>query len=371
MNEWIVKLDEPAGDGPRLAVKDAIDVAGLPTTVGCKAVADTAAPATRDAPCVATARAAGARIVGKTNLHELCFGTTGLNPTFGNPVNPRWPDLVPGGSSSGSAVAIALGEADVAYGTDTGGSVRLPAACCAIAGLKTTWGRISLDGVWPLAPSLDTVGPLAPDVAGLVVGMQLLEPGFSMAGVTPAARIGRLAMPSEREVEPHVDDAVDAALAASGIALESVSLSGWSYADRGFAAVIGYEAWQADGHLMHIPGGVHEYVASRFDWCASLTKDDYKTGLAAVALWRDEVLALLEHVPVLALPTLVGAPSRIAEAHLNNALTAPFNSSGTPAVSIPVGTAPGQSLQLVAAPGGEELLLATAAVIEAAVALRW
>ena len=166
MNHWIVQLDEGPADGPRLAVKDAIDVAGTVSTAGCQALADRGLVAADDAPCVATARAAGARLVGKTNLHELCFGTTGLNPTFGDPVNPRWPELVPGGSSSGSAVAVALDEADVAYGTDTGGSVRIPAACCGIAGLKTTHGRVSIEGVWPLSPSLDTVGPLARDVAG-------------------------------------------------------------------------------------------------------------------------------------------------------------------------------------------------------------
>ena len=91
---------------------------------------------------------------------------TGVNPWYGTPVNPLDPALVPGGSSSGSAVAVATGEADVAYGSDTGGSVRIPAACCGIAGLKTTWGRIPLDGVWPLSPSFDTVGPMARDVAG-------------------------------------------------------------------------------------------------------------------------------------------------------------------------------------------------------------
>ncbi|MEY2417884.1 MAG: amidase [Actinomycetota bacterium] len=369
MNEWIARLAPGPGDGPRLAVKDAIDVEGVPTTVGCKGIADTAVPATRDARCVATARAAGARIVGKTNLHELCFGTTGLNPTFGNPVNPRWPDLMPGGSSSGSAVAIALGEADVAYGTDTGGSVRLPAACCGIAGLKTTWGRVPLDGVWPLAPSLDTVGPLAPDVAGLTVGMQLLEPGFSLDGVAPATRIGRLSLPFD--VDARVDAAADAALRATGVMVEPVALDGWDGMGRGFANVIGYEAWQADGHLMDIPGGVHPYVGQRFEWCASITDAAYKQGLDDLARWHAEVDALLERFPVLALPTLTGPPPRVDDQHLNNACTSPFNASASPAISIPVGTGAGESLQLVAAAGGEELLLATAAVVEHAVASQW
>src|SRR5712672_4536471 len=181
---WMVRLDA-AGDGPRLAVKDCIDMAGLPTTVGCQLIAEQASPAAADAPVVAAARRAGARIVGKTNLTELCWSASGVNPWSGTPPNPLDPRRLPGGSSSGSAAAVAAGEADVALGTDTGGSVRIPAACCGIAGLKTTWGRVPLTGVWPLAPSLDTVGPMAADVAGLIAGMALLEPGFAVSARSP------------------------------------------------------------------------------------------------------------------------------------------------------------------------------------------
>src|SRR5687767_11848569 len=163
---------ETTGTGPRLAVKDLIDMEGVPTTAACKAVAETAVAAKADAALLAGARAAGARIVGKVNLHELALGTTGVNPWFGTPVNPLDPDLVPGGSSSGSAVAVGSGEADVAYGSDTGGSVRTPSACCGTTGLKTTWGRIPLDGVWLLSESLDTIGPMARDVAGVIIGME-------------------------------------------------------------------------------------------------------------------------------------------------------------------------------------------------------
>jgi amidase len=151
VSTFITRLDHP-GSGPRLAVKDLIDVRGVPTTAGCKAVADAALPAAADAVCMAGARAADAAIVGKANLFELAFGASGTNPWYGTPVNPLDPGLVPGGSSSGSAVAVADGEADYGYGTDTGGSVRIPAAFCGLAGLKTTHGRISLDGVYPLAP---------------------------------------------------------------------------------------------------------------------------------------------------------------------------------------------------------------------------
>lgn len=369
MNEWILRLDEGPADGPRLAVKDAIDVAGYPTTVGSPALRDRAAPAAADAPCIATARAFGARIVGKTNLHELCFGTTGLNAAFGHPVNPRWPDLVPGGSSSGSAVAVALGEADVAFGTDTGCSVRMPAACCGIAGLKTTHGRISIDGVWPLAPSFDTIGPLARDVAGLVLGMQMLVPGFSIGGIRPATTVGRLAAPPGVPVDPTFDAAVDRALAAAGFAPEPVALAGWDRAAGSFAVMIDFEAWQSSGRLL-ATGLVQDYVARRLGPCEQVTSEAYTNARRTATTWTAEVLALLQRSEVLAMPTLSHAPVPVGDkAVMGNGLNLPFNVAGTPAISIPVGPNPGESLQLIAAPGGEELLLATAAVVERAVGI--
>src|SRR5690349_2354955 len=171
---WMVRLDAP-GDGPRLAVKDCIDVEGLPTTAGCQVIAEQANPAPADAPVVAAARRAGARHAGQ-------------------PLDRR---RLPGGSSSGSAVAVAAGEADVALGTDTGGSVRIPAACCGIAGLKTTWGRVPLDGVYPLASSMDTVGPLGVDVAAVELGMRLIDPGFAGASAEAPARVGRIRPPPD------------------------------------------------------------------------------------------------------------------------------------------------------------------------------
>src|SRR6478672_3239442 len=201
---------ETTGDGPRLAVKDIIDMVGVLTTGGSRALERKAQPAAADAACLAGARAAGARIVGKANLHELATMPIGTNPWFGNPVNPLDPALIPGGSSSGSAVAVANDEADVALGSDTGGSIRVPSACCGTTGLKTTFGRIPLDGVWPLAPSLDTVGPMATTIGGLVLGMQLLEPGFAPAS-SAAMSIGRLRTSALPEIETAIDDALSAA----------------------------------------------------------------------------------------------------------------------------------------------------------------
>src|SRR5439155_26732312 len=190
MSTWITRLDA-TGKGPRVAVKDLVDVEGVPTTAGSRAVERNAKPAERDAACLKGFRAAGARLMGKTNLHELAVLPLGTNPWFGNPVNPLDAALIPGGSSSGSAVAVANDDADVALGSDTGGSVRIPSACCGTAGLKTTYGRVSLGGVWPLAPSLDTIGPMARDISGLVLGMQLLEPGFTVAAAA-STTVGRV-----------------------------------------------------------------------------------------------------------------------------------------------------------------------------------
>src|SRR5690606_8879821 len=142
------------GSGRRVAIKDSIDIAGYPTRSGSHAFAD-APPATRHAHVVQAVLDAGWQIVGKTSLHELAFGVTGINDWSGTPVNPQAPDRVPGGSSSGSAVAVAAGLADIAIGTDTGGSVRVPAACCGIAGLKPTYGRVSRIGAQPAVSSLD------------------------------------------------------------------------------------------------------------------------------------------------------------------------------------------------------------------------
>jgi amidase len=362
---WILELDDPGGDGPRLAVKDAIDVAGVPTTVGCAAIADVAEPAVADAACVATARAAGARIVGKTNLHELCFGTNGGNPWFGNPVNPLDPDRLVGGSSSGSAVAVATGEADVAYGTDTGGSVRLPSACCGITGLKTTFGRISTAGVWPLSTSHDTVGPLARDVAGAVTGMQLLEPGFSVEGVAPATSVGRVRIAG---VDPELEAAVDRALADAGFDVEEVELGGWAAAGMPFGVLILREAWEADRAVYErSPDRISDEIRARLEAGRGVDPGLVPGAKAAQQAWADEIAGVFARVQVLAMPTLIGPPPPLTDDAVVNSQVYPWNVSGSPALALPIDVAgwslPG-SLQLIGPLGGEELLCATGAVVE-------
>lgn len=357
---------ETTGTGPRLAVKDLIDMEGVPTTAACKAVAETAEPAKADAPLLAGARAAGARIVGKVNLHELALGTTGVNPWFGTPVNPLDPALVPGGSSSGSAVAVASGEADVAYGSDTGGSVRTPSACCGTTGLKTTWGRIPLDGVWLLSESLDTIGPMARDVAGVIIGMELLEPGFRMADDVPRT-IGRLRV---ADVDPAIDAAVDRALAEAELDVVTIELPGWDGSRAAAGTLLIAEAWANDKELLATEG-VGDDVRFLLGLGAGITEEQVAEAREQLAAWRREVVDAFGRVEVIAAPTLKSFPPRIDDPpDLGMAdLALPVNAAGVPSLALPVptGGALPASLQLIGPHHAEERLLALGRVVESAI----
>ena len=183
---------EPTGsgalDGMRLAVKDLIDVTGAVTGGGNPDWAAGRGAAASDAAAVAVLRAQGARVVGKTVTDELAFSLEGNNRFYGTPRNPRAPGRLPGGSSSGSAVAVAAGLADVALGTDTGGSVRVPASFCGVYGMRPTHGRVSLQGVIPFAPSYDTVGWFAADPHTLSQAGRVLL-GTADNGPLPALKV--------------------------------------------------------------------------------------------------------------------------------------------------------------------------------------
>ena len=364
---FITRYDT-AGGGVRLAVKDLIDMEGEPTTAGCRAVAEHAVAAPRDAACLAGARAAGARIVGRTNLHELALGVTGINPWYGTPVNPLDPQRVPGGSSSGSAVAVATGEADVAYGSDTGGSVRIPAACCGTAGLKTTWGRIPLDGVWPLSPSFDTVGPMARDVAGLVVGMELLEPGFTVADTT-GVTIGRLRPPAD----PLIDDAVDKALLDAEWPVMELEVPEWDQATGDAGLLLIVQAWESNQDLVALdPDGIGTSVRERLVLGASFDAATIAAAWAGQRAWERAITELFERVDFLVTPTLAIFPPLLSDGSdlLVARCTIPVNLAGVPALSLPVptvGPLP-TSIQLIGPSQSEDRLLAAGAWLEAAIA---
>jgi len=369
---WIVRFDPAAGPGARLAVKDCIDVAGLPTTVGCPVIAERAGPAGQDAAVVAAARRSGALIVGKTNLTELCWSAVGTNAWSGRPTNPLDPRRVPGGSSSGSAVAVAVGEADVALGTDTGGSVRIPAACCGVVGLKTTWGRVPVEGVYPLAWSMDTVGPLGADVAAVELGMRLIEPGFAAGSCE--LRVARVRPETGPEIDPAVDAAIDAALAAAGF--ETTEVAGLDIAAANDAGnlLIDVEAYQVNAYLVPDLARLSGYNQRNLREAAEVTADQADAANRTRVLVREWFAGQLARHPVLALPTLVGAAPLVGGPRISlTALTMPANLAGLPALALPVPGGPDglpASLQLIGPPGGEEQLIAVARVIEAAIAVR-
>ena len=385
---FITRLDpnpaagrDPSGTGLRVAVKDLIDMAGLPTTSGSKVIAARAAtdPARVDAACLTGTRAAEAAgrvvIVGKTNMHELAFGVTGINPWFGTPTNPFDGRLVPGGSSSGSATAVATGQADIAYGSDTGGSIRIPAACCGVVGLKTTFGRVPLIGVLPLAPSLDTVGPMAATVAGVIEGMRLLEPGFDPGPDVTGHTVGRVRLPAE----DWVDEAIDAALRAAGFEVVELRLPTWDATTEATATVLGAEAWNTNEVLWREHAGdLSPDVATRLELSSHITPVQIEAARAQARTWDAELQNAFSQVDVLAMPTLATTPPELEDARRLTEIryVSPFNLAGVPAISLPVATrtTPKRpvpaSIQLVAPARGEEVLCATATLIEEAAGFR-
>jgi amidase len=370
MTTFIERCEIGTG-GTRVAVKDLIDVAGLPTTGGCRAIALAAEAAEADAACLAGVRAAvergEARIVGKANLDELAAGATGINEWFGAVANPLDPDLVTGGSSSGCAAAVAVGEADVGIGTDTGGSVRIPAACCGIVGLKTTHGRVPIAGVLPHCPSLDTVGPLARDVAGAVAGMRLLEPGFEPAPA-PAATVGRVRLPN---VAPAIDAAVDRALAESELEVVEIELPGWASATEATIAIASMEALRTHGPLLdRDPENVGERTRAGLESGRSLEPAESPARYFQ-GRWLSELERAFAQAELLALPTLADFPVPTTEAAGIYALlhTLELNLAGVPAIALPILAEASRvpaSLQLFGPRLAEELLITTAAVIESA-----
>lgn len=373
----------------RLAVKDNIDMEGVVTSAGSEYLAKNSAPAQRDAPCLALARKRGVHFVGKTNLTEFAVTVSGKNRYFGMPKN-RWDgkhQFIPGGSSSGSAVAVATGRADVAFGTDTGGSIRVPAACCGIFGLKTTFGLVSTEGVFPISPkNLDTVGPMAKNIDDLVKGMDLLQDGFvgrysSAVAKQASARqftIGRLYLTG---TDPAIDKAIDETLKARGfkvVTLNQRFQEKWVQADKDGKVIALADAWVNDEKYTDKKG-----VSFMTKLVIEQGKLDYNLGykeaLARKAAWQRDLRDVFRKVDFIAVPTLQSLPpkppqwdSSVAFEWLvfNSQNTVGINFSGNPALAIPIempergNFTPLTSLQLVAPPLHEAELLNAGRLLE-------
>ncbi|PZU57649.1 MAG: amidase [Sphingobium sp.] len=355
------------GDGLRVAVKDSIDIAGHATRGGSATLAD-APPATRHADVVQAVLDAGCRIVGKVNMHELAYGVTGINGWTGTPLNPLFPGRVPGGSSSGSAAAVAAGLCDFALGSDTGGSIRTPAACCGVFGLKPSFGRVSRRGAHPAETTLDCVGPFAGSVEMIEQAMAIIDPTFVPVSAPAAIRLGRVACDSDAGVVA----AFDAALAVSGAEIVPVSLPSFADAFAANIAVIGAETWAGFGHLVE-KDGMGADVKARLLNASKVTPAQIADAEVVRDRFREEVNAALTQVDALVLPTLPLFPLTLADAAdaaaslRLTALVRQFNLSGHPALTIPVMAPEGLpvGIQLVGASGEDEKLCAVGRALAA------
>lgn len=362
--------------GLTFAAKDLFDVAGHPTGAGNPRWLDTHDKPTRTASAVQRCLDAGARLTGKTLTDELAFSIIGANVHYGTPLNPAAPDRVPGGSSSGSASAVAQGLVDFALGTDTGGSVRIPASFCGLYAMRPTHGRIPMDGLVPLAPSFDTVGWFARDVETLErVGTTLLGADSAPLGgetlIFPADAFA-LADPDVIDALLPGFDAVRALFPKHEQSPASeVPLKRWMEV---FRLIQGDEAWKAHGEWIAFrKPAFGRPIKDRFAFAATVTEDQANVARAERERLSAPLIARLAAGAVLCLPTSpCVAPLRKAkEADLDNVryrifeTTAIAGFAGLPQITIPAGTVEGApvGLSLIGARGSDRALLGLAAKV--------
>ncbi|WP_020657894.1 amidase [Amycolatopsis benzoatilytica] len=357
--------------GVPVAIKDVIDVQGLPTTAGSRHLAGNIAR--QDADCVKRLRAAGAIVVGKTATHEFANGPTGDRSAGGPTRNPYSTSRMAGGSSSGSAAAVAAGIVPLALGTDTGGSVRVPAACCGVVGLKPTHGAVSVQGVIPLAPSFDTVGPIARTAADCHLLWTALSDGPSAHPPIATPRIGWLPPGSLFPTTPEITGL--ARDFAGDLIAGEVSVPDAKELRDAYQIMQGSEAYAVHAErLAAAPELYGEEVRDRLRAGGEVRGWEYVRALDLRDRVRPAVAELFRRYGFLALPTIplspppldsraepIGGEQVDVRAALL-ALTSPWSVLGLPAVSVPAGLLDGlpAGLQLVGPPGSERQLLSLA-----------
>jgi len=373
------ELDHAREPGPlhgrAVAWKDCYDVAGLPTTGGAPWRAD-APPAAHSAPAVRRFEAAGAVSLGKLAMHQLAGGMMGQTPGRPPCRNPHSRELVPGGSSSGSAVAVAAGLVDHAPGTDAGGSVRQPAAMCGVVGFKPTWGEVPLAGCMPYAPSFDTAGPIARSVHDVAAAYAVLacRPPADLGRRLAGLRVGMLTGFFADEVSDVQRGPVEAVARALGA--EPLDI-GWTRAHSAVMTAV-FLAEPSSYVLAHDPepagaaydAGWHDDIAR----ARELPAIEYLHALARLERFRGECARRVGAVDVMLAPSSICAPVPIDgpdQTRRLNALTKPFNGLRWPALALPCGRDEGGlplSLQVIGLPGRDDDVLRAGAAVEALLA---
>jgi aspartyl-tRNA(Asn)/glutamyl-tRNA(Gln) amidotransferase subunit A len=358
---------EQAGPGRPLAVKDLFDTAGLATTYGSSLFVDHVPDQT--APAVQLLEQAGYANVGKTNLHEFAYGISSQNPHFGTVPNPIAPGRLAGGSSGGSAAALAAGLCELALGSDSGGSIRIPAAWCGLVGFKPTYGLVPLDACFPLAPSFDHAGPLARTVEECEEAMRVLAPGFEPR---------RLESLEEVRVGVAWTDAADPLVRAR--VLEAAARFPNRRPLELPPAADTYEVFMrevADVHSELFAEHADEYgdnVRPKIERCLAVTDTQVRAAARRREELREAYAEATSDVDLVVTPTVpFVAPPADANEHAFRergiSLTYPFNCMGWPALAVPCGTAEeglSASLQIVGKPGADALVLAAGIAFSAA-----
>ncbi|MBV9569059.1 MAG: amidase [Hyphomicrobiales bacterium] len=373
-------------DGRIVTIKDLFDVKGEPTRAGSK-IHSSSPPATKDAPIVGRLRAAGAVIIAKTNMTEFAFSAMGINPHHGTPGNPADRSRVPGGSSSGAAVAVADTMCDIAIGTDTGGSCRIPASFCGVVGYKPTARLVSKDGAFPLSYTLDSIGPLATSVADCARTHEVMA-SHNASAPTPLGpaglRLGILMGPLLEELDATVSKAFTATqkrLGAAGARLSEFRTSRLAQmqaanAKGGFspAEALSIHAAYFDTRKSDFDPRVWQRIAAARAMSASEYVHLARERLRLIAALEEE----MQTVDALILPTTPNIAPKIAEANANDEAFFTHNARGLRntafvnffdlcAISIPMptGSLPA-GLQIVARSGEDQRLFAVATALEAA-----
>ncbi len=367
LNIFISMTDED-GDGEVVAVKDLVDVRGTPTTGGGTLLSNE--PKLEDAPLIRNLRRHGCVVIGKTNLHEWAFGSSNINQHYGTVRNPRDRARVAGGSSGGSAAAVAAGICDWAVGSDTGGSARIPASVCGVVGFKPTYGTISNEGVVPLSRSLDTIGSLANDVetATRAVAMMAGLDGWFPLVPLAADRL-RLAVPAGWV--HGLDAATAAAWAPIAAGLPEVELPNLDDMQRACLDIMFSEAAAFHRHWMHAsPDAYSPDVLARLRTAAQVTGAAYVKAVADRRRIEEEVARAMRGLDALLVPT-TAAVAPLIEPNLDTLplvrFTRPFNLTGQPVFSLPAPVAGlPVGIQVVGHFGRDAELAAVAAALEAA-----
>jgi aspartyl-tRNA(Asn)/glutamyl-tRNA(Gln) amidotransferase subunit A len=363
-NAFIAEVEEPVAGVP-LGVKDLFDTAGLTTTYGSAIFRDHVPE--RTATAVARLEAAGYAIVGKTNLHEFAYGITSENPHFGDVGNPLAASRYPGGSSGGSAAALAAGLCEAALGTDSAGSIRIPAACCGIVGFKPTHGLVPMDGCWPLAPSWDTGGPMARSLGGCIQMMEALVPGFDVPSVSlESLRVGVAWLHD-------ADAGVGARVEEAAACFPDRERIDFPLMPENMDPAFWREAGDVHRELFAEHADLYgANVRRKVERALGVTEAEYEAGLEARRGYKDEAAAALDGFDLLAIPTIgvVAPPRTVPEPELRAPIlrfTEPFNALGWPALAIPCGPAEDglpASISLVGRADDDGLVLAAGLALE-------